>query len=51
MAAYELKLMVAHILLNYDVKLTNGVRPEAKYYTQMAFMSPKHELMFRKRSS
>jgi len=43
--------MIAHVLLNYDVKLTSGVRPEAEYFMQMSFISPKHELMFRRRSS
>jgi len=51
LAAYELKLMIAHVLLNYDVKLKGGIRPEAEWFMQMTFISPKHKLMFRKRSS
>jgi cytochrome P450 len=50
-AANELKLMLAHIVMNYDVKLEKeGERPEDMWFMSSCIPNPKAEVMFRKRS-
>ena len=49
-AANELKAMLAHILLNYDVKMANGGgRPENMRIGQSSLPNTKAEVLFRKR--
>jgi len=53
MVAYVLKLMIAYILLNYDVKLDrsiDSIRPEGEWFMQMGFVSRKRNVMFRQRA-
>jgi cytochrome P450 len=49
-AANELKAMLAHLVLNYDVKLENeGVRPTDVWYGPACVPNQTAEVMFRKR--
>jgi len=49
-AAMELKYMLAHVLLNYDVKMANGQgRPANWTFGSLAMPNSKAEVMFRKR--
>ena len=49
-AAYELKLMLAHLVMNYDVKLENeGVRPKDMWVVSNCMPNPTAEVLFRKR--
>ena len=49
-AANELKVMLAHILLNYDVKIANGGgRPEDMWFGRYCLPNTKAEVLFRKR--
>ncbi|KAJ7727037.1 cytochrome P450 [Mycena olivaceomarginata] len=49
-AATELKAMLAHIVLNYDIKLeTEGVRPPDKLFDALRIPDPKAQVWFRKR--
>ena len=49
-AANELKVMLAHILLNYDVKIANGGgRPENMWFGRSSLPNTKAEVLFRKR--
>lgn len=48
-AANELKLMLAHIVTHYDVKMVNGVRPDNRHFGGSCVPDPKGEVMFRKR--
>ncbi|KAF8657579.1 hypothetical protein AX14_007845 [Amanita brunnescens Koide BX004] len=49
--ANELKTILAHILLNYDVKMANGdVRPESMWFGRAALPNTKAEVLFRKRA-
>ncbi|KAF8639979.1 hypothetical protein AX17_001225 [Amanita inopinata Kibby_2008] len=49
-AVTELKVMLAHILLNYDVKMADdGVRPATKWFGSSAMPDPCAEVLFRKR--
>ena len=42
--------MLAHILLNYDVKMANGGgRPENMWFGQTSLPNTKAEVLFRKR--
>lgn len=51
-AVAELKTMLAHVLLTYDVKLEQeGVRPADHWFTFTAMPNQTAGLMFRKRSS
>ena len=51
-AAYELKQMLAHVVLNYDVKFENGgVRPPNKPLLTISFPDPTAEVLFRKRKT
>ncbi|KAF8662735.1 hypothetical protein AX14_007030 [Amanita brunnescens Koide BX004] len=48
--ANELKAMLAHILLNYDVKMANGGgRPEDMWFGRSSLPNTKAEVLFRKR--
>ncbi|KIM39577.1 hypothetical protein M413DRAFT_447055 [Hebeloma cylindrosporum] len=49
-AACELKLMFAHAVMNYDVKLEDeGVRPKDMWVASSCVPNPKAKVMFRKR--
>jgi len=49
-AATEVKAMLAHIVLNYDVKMTNGGgRPVNECYGASSLPNTKAEVLFRKR--
>ena len=48
-AAYELKQMLAHVVLNYDVKFeSEGVRPPNKLLMTISLPNPTAEVLFRK---
>ncbi|KAG6844149.1 hypothetical protein H0H87_009392 [Tephrocybe sp. NHM501043] len=50
-AAAELKLMLAHVVLTYDVKMAgDGERPKNMWYFTTCVPNPKAEVMFRKRA-
>ena len=50
-AACELKLMFAHMVLNYDVKLENDrVRPEDMWVMGNCVPNPKAKVLFRRRA-
>ncbi|TDL22830.1 cytochrome P450 [Rickenella mellea] len=49
-AANELKAMMAHIVLNYDVKMeVDGVRPQDMHFSFNCVPNPKATILFRKR--
>ena len=49
-AANEVKAILAHILLNYDVKIANGGgRPENMWFGRYCLPNTKAEVLFRKR--
>jgi len=49
-AACELKLMLAHVVMTYDVKLENGgVRPEDLWVVTMCVPNPNAKVLFRRR--
>ena len=51
-AACELKLMFAHIVMTYDVKLENeGVRPPDMWVMDSCVPNPNANVLFRKRAS
>jgi hypothetical protein len=51
-AVNELKAMLVHVLLTYDVKLeTEGVRPADRWSVLAVTPNPTAMVMFRKRSS
>ena len=51
-AACKLKIMLAHTVLNYDVKMENeGVRPADYWLASSCIPNPKGEIMFRKRAT
>jgi len=51
-AAVELKAMMAHLVLNYDVKLENeGVRPPDTWFGAYCIPNQKTEVLFRKRQT
>jgi cytochrome P450 len=51
-AANEMKLMLAHILVNYDVKMENeGVRPRSQWIAGNYIPDMKAGVMFRRRAS
>jgi len=50
-AANELKAMMAHILLNYDVKLAGDARPKNFWFQGFSSPSTNAEVLFRKRST
>lgn len=50
--ANELKVMMAHLVLNYDVKLENeGIRPPNMDFGFACVPNQKAEVLFRKRQS
>ena len=49
-AALEMKLLMAHILLNYDIKLAPSSRPLILHYQISTFPDSKAEVLFKKRS-
>ncbi|KAF8665785.1 hypothetical protein AX16_000232 [Volvariella volvacea WC 439] len=50
-AINEIKAMLAHVLLNYDVRMANeGIRPSGKWFAVAYVPDPKAEVMFRKRT-
>ena len=49
-AAAELKLMLALIVMNYDVKL-EGPHPEPVWFMTSCIPNPKGEVLFRKRAA
>ncbi|KAG6865152.1 hypothetical protein C0991_004835 [Blastosporella zonata] len=49
-AAAELKLMLAHVLMTYDLKMEGDAgRPEDVWYMATCIPNPKAEILFRKR--
>ncbi|KAJ7185756.1 cytochrome P450 [Mycena filopes] len=46
----ELKLMMSHLLVTYDFKLKDGVRPEDEWIAHMGAANTTAEVMFRRRS-
>ncbi|KAJ7774460.1 cytochrome P450 [Mycena maculata] len=48
-AANELKLIMAHLILTYDFKLKDGVRPEDEWEFVVGSANSTAEVMFRKR--
>jgi cytochrome P450 len=50
-AVNELKTMLAHVLLNYDVKLADGKRPENIWYQAQSTPNPFANVLFRKRAT
>ena len=51
-AANELKAMMAHIVMNYDVKFEHeGVRPPNKWYGLSLGPDPTAKVLFRKREN
>jgi hypothetical protein len=48
-ASAEMKLMFAHIVTTYDVKLVDGVRPPDSYYMNGIQPNPTGKVYFRKR--
>jgi len=53
-AAYEMKLMLAYIVLNYDVKLApgaEGVRPKNKWIGNTILPDPTAHVLFRERAN
>jgi cytochrome P450 len=49
-AACELKLMLAHVVMNYDVKLENeGVRPKDMWLVTSCVPNPDTKVLFRRR--
>jgi hypothetical protein len=49
-AANELKAILCHILLNYDIKMANGGgRPEDMWFGRSSLPNTKAEVLFRKR--
>ncbi|KIL61858.1 hypothetical protein M378DRAFT_166342, partial [Amanita muscaria Koide BX008] len=49
-AANELKVMLAHVLMNYDVQMANGDgRPEKWVFGTVSLPDRKAQVMFRKR--
>ncbi|KAJ7269675.1 cytochrome P450 [Mycena rebaudengoi] len=48
-AVNEIKLMLAHVLLTYDVKLRDGVRPTDEWIFTVANANSEADLLFRRR--
>ncbi|KAJ7269703.1 cytochrome P450 [Mycena rebaudengoi] len=49
-AVNEMKLMLAHVIMTYDVKLRDGVRPADEWTAMMMQANSKAEVMFRLRA-
>jgi cytochrome P450 len=51
-ATLELKVMMAHLVLNYDIKLENeGIRPPNMWFASACVPNQKAKVLFRKRQS
>ncbi|KAF5315413.1 hypothetical protein D9619_007343 [Psilocybe cf. subviscida] len=50
-AVNEIKAMLAHVLLNYDVKLADGKRPECIWQQGLSAPNPFAKVLFRKRAT
>ena len=51
-AANELKAMLAHLVLNYDIQTVEpGVRPQDEYFSAAIVPNTKAIVMFRKRQT
>lgn len=50
-AINELKTMLAYVLLNYEVNLANGERPEGIWQQAQLFPNPFAEVLFRRRAT
>lgn len=50
-AAHEIKVILAQILLNYDIALVDGKKPDNQWVTLYSLPDTKARLLFRKRSS
>ena len=52
-AANEMKLILAHVVLNYDIKFENGriVRPLNRHFKATCIPDPTIKLLFRKRKN
>ena len=52
-ATNEMKLILAHVVLNYDIKFENGrvVRPLNKHFKATCIPDPTIKLLFRKRKN
>ncbi|KAJ7170266.1 cytochrome P450 [Mycena crocata] len=48
-AANEQKLIMSHVIVTYDFKLKDGVRPEDEWVALVGSANPTAEVMFRKR--
>ncbi|KIY48214.1 cytochrome P450 [Fistulina hepatica ATCC 64428] len=48
-AAMELKTIIAHILLDYDIKFLDGKRPKDSIFVYQCFPNPKARVLFRRR--
>jgi hypothetical protein len=46
----EMKLMLAHVIMTYDVKLRDGVRPADEWTAMVMQANSKAEVMFRLRA-
>jgi len=49
-AAAELKMMLAYIVITYDLKLANGVRPPDVFILHTCLPNPTAEILFRRRA-
>ncbi|KAJ7278114.1 cytochrome P450 [Mycena rebaudengoi] len=49
-AVNEMKLMLAHVIMTYDVKIRDGVRPPDEWTAMIMSANSKAEVMFRKRA-
>ncbi|KIJ50556.1 hypothetical protein M422DRAFT_245171 [Sphaerobolus stellatus SS14] len=49
-AAVEMKLILAHILINYDIQVFDPTRPSAIWYGNSCLPNSDYELQFRKRT-
>jgi hypothetical protein len=48
-AVNEIKLMLAHVLLTYDVKLRDGMRPTDEWIFTVANANSEADVLFRRR--
>ena len=49
LAAYEIKMMLAYVVVTYDVKFADGVRPPDLFIMHNCAPNPTAEVLFRKR--
>ena len=50
-ANHEIKLLLAYVLLNYDVKMREGVVPKATWYDRSRKPDAKAEILIRRRDN